>query len=170
MSVTYEPIASTALSVSSSAITFSSIPGTYTDLKVVVVGRDNSTAADDWTFRTRVNGNSGTNYSITRLRGNGSTASSDRVSNQTLWNWGFLLAGTSTFAPSLLVLDFFSYAGSTNKVVLMTGHTDRNGTGNIYKNVGLWRSSSAITEISLLTESGNWAAGTTATLYGIVRA
>jgi hypothetical protein len=47
---------------------------------------------------------------------------------------------------------------------------DRNGSGDIFTSVSLWRSTSAITSIYLFLSAYNFAIGTTATLYGIKNA
>ena len=65
-------------------------------------------------------------------------------------------------------LDVFSYAGSTNKTTLVTQSDDENGSGVVLRMAHLWRSTSAINEISLLVFSSTIAAGSTATLYGIL--
>ena len=55
MPATYEPIATTTLGSAAASITFSSIAGTYTDLRLVMVG---TTSASDWAF-VRFNGTDG---------------------------------------------------------------------------------------------------------------
>jgi hypothetical protein len=54
---------------------------------------------------------------------------------------------------------------------LLTGGTDNNGSGGVTRSVGLWRSTSAITSISLFIDgTTTFSTGTTATLYGILKA
>ena len=73
-----------------------------------------------------------------------------------------------TTSVCMATVDIFSYAGSTNKTALASFSNDRNGAGGVAANVGLWRSTSAITTIKwYAANSENLAAGTTATLYGI---
>ena len=72
----------------------------------------------------------------------------------------------------MLTIDIFSYAGSTYKTLLTTSSTDKNTTGGIGRIISLWRSTSAITSITI-TDGGagfGWAVGTTATIYGILKA
>jgi hypothetical protein len=65
----------------------------------------------------------------------------------------------------------FSYAGSTFKSCLVERNADFNGSGQVARQVGLWRSTSAITSISLFDPFGNgYGTGTIATLYGILKA
>ena len=75
MPATYEPIASTTLGTAAADITFSSIPGTYTDLVLVLYGGF-ATAASD--LYTQFNSDTGTNYSNSDLRGNGTAAAANR--------------------------------------------------------------------------------------------
>lgn len=161
MPATYEPIATTTLSTAASTITFSSIPATYTDLRLVFcpIG-----STSNYPY-LRFNSDSGSNYSLTRLQGDGSSATSSRQSNQTET---FLLNDSLvTTTPYLITLDIFSYAGSTNKTTLIENSQDRNGSGSVRRMVSLYRSTSAISTILLYVDSGNFAVGTTATLYGI---
>jgi hypothetical protein len=155
-------IATTTLGSAASSITFSSIPGTYTDLRLVFVG----TSAANVPGEMRFNGDSGSNYSRTYLSGNGSSASSSRDTNQTNISMG---ASAITSTPMMNTVDIFSYAGSAYKTCLITSSDDRNGSGTVDRQVALWRSTSAITQIRLTVDlTANFTAGTTATLYGIL--
>ena len=165
MASTYEPIATTTLGSAAASITFSSIAGTYTDLRLVLVGTA-STAAPD--IQVRFNSDSGTNYSHTRMVGTGASAISGAVTNQTYTYVDY--TGLSTTIPSLYEMDIFSYAGSTYKTMLAKTSEDRNGSGDVFVSVNLWRSTAAITSIYLFLSAYNFAAGTTATLYGIKNA
>lgn len=159
MPATYEPIATTTLSSAASTITFSSIPNTYTDLRIVFSGFNGSD------LKLRFNSDAGANYSQTVLAGSGSAASSYRNTSIFLNSSG--TTGTSS-QPVLYTADIFSYAGSTNKTVLSDEQFDKNGSGYITKNVGLWRNTSAITTIEIVASTASTIyTGTTATLYGI---
>jgi len=169
MPATYEKIATTTLGSAAANITFSSIPATYTDLKISFFTTPNTT-----TFASvfmRYNSDSGSNYSFTRIYGNGSSAASDRSTSQTKILIGNG-AGSRTTSPSFYDIDIFSYAGSTYKTCLINANNDNNGSGVVERTVGLWSSTSAITSIVLNLEGGaiNLEPGTTATLYGILKA
>ena len=165
MPVTYENLATTTLGTAAASITFSSISSAYTDLRLVLVG---TTATDDG-CRLRFNSDTGSNYSVTRLRGNGTSAASDRFTSQTSIIAGATVLSATT--PTLRIFDLFSYAGSSNKTLLLSEAADLNGTGGVSRIVGLWRNTSAINAIEIFTSSGvNFSVGTTATLYGILRA
>jgi hypothetical protein len=164
MAITYEPIATTTLGSSASSITFSSIPSTYTDLRLVFVG----TSAANVPGEIRFNGDTGSNYSRTYMSGNGSSASTSTDINQTNISIG---ASAITSVPMMNTIDVFSYAGSTFKTCLIISSDDRNGSGTADQQVALWRSTSAINQIRLTVDlTANFTAGTTATLYGILKA
>jgi hypothetical protein len=172
MPSTYEPIATTTLGSAAASITFSSIPSTYTDLRLVLTGKCIHTSPAQGTIIATFNADTGSNYSYTWLRGNGSAASSALASNltgQRLW-FGADTA-ISNFA-SLATLDIFSYAGSTFKTMLHEhSNDDTTAAFTVGRRVLLWRSTSAITSIELSNLSfTDFAAGTTATLYGIKNA
>jgi hypothetical protein len=160
-------IATTTLSSTATSITFSSIPSTYTDLRLVVVGVASSGVA----MCLRFNSDSGSNYSQTYLYGDGSTAASGRNTSLTRVNLTQVTNFGQNALPQLVTADIFSYASSTYKTFLNTEAADQNGGGfaSTVSQVSLWRSTSAIDNIYLYNDgSGNYAAGTTATLYGIL--
>jgi hypothetical protein len=165
MPTTYEPIATTTLGSAAATITFSSIPATYTDLRLVIVATATTAAPD---IQLQFNGVTTTTYSRTSLIGTGSSAISNQASSQSYILLDY--TGLSTTVPSLYEIDVFSYAGSTNKTLLAKTAEDRNGSGDIFTTVGLWRSTAAITSINLFLSAYNFATGTTATLYGIKNA
>jgi hypothetical protein len=170
MPTTYEPIATTTLGTAASSITFSSITSAYTDLRLVVVARGGSGTGTDFELNLNFNSDTGSNYSWTQLYGTGSAAASTRASSQTYAYCGPITGPTATAGIwSLSTIDIFSYAGSTFKTLLTTSSNDQNGSGLVNRSVPLWRSTSAITSIAMTTNT-TFAAGTTATLYGIKNA
>lgn len=154
-------IATTTLGSAAASITFSGISSAYTDLRLVLVG----TLTTGDSAGIRFNSDTGTNYSRTVLQGDGSAAASSR---QTSSNQIYITRDDiSTTLPQLFEIDIFSYAGSTNKTCLVRSSQDKNGSGVVVAEVGLWRSTSAITSITALVTT-SFATGTTATLYGIL--
>ena len=158
MPATYEPIASTTLGTAAADITFSSIPGTYTDLVLVLYGGFATTTSD---LYTQFNSDTGTNYSNTDLRGNGSAAASSGTSSV-----AYIRHNQNTVdSPSTWVIQVMSYA---NTNVFKTALSAFASAGNgVERSVGLWRSTNAITDIKVYTSSGNLSSGFTASLYGI---
>jgi hypothetical protein len=159
---TYEKIATTTLGSAAANITFSTISSAYTDLRLVV--NCLLTATQD--VYLRINGDTGTNYSSTSLKGDGSSASSGR---QTSVAQVFLDEAQTTI-PTLYEVDIFSYTGSTNKTGLVATSADRNGSGYTQRRVFLWRNTAAITSLIIVPNVTTLKAGTTATLYGILKA
>jgi hypothetical protein len=166
MPATYEPIATTTLGSANATITFSSITSAYTDLRLILVGSVTSgTIIPKMTF----NGVTTSTYSFTNLSGNGSSASSGSLTSQTGLDLGYQ-TGFSSGTISTIAIDIFSYAGSTNKTCLIATSMDKNGSGAVERFVGLSRNTAAISSITLTSPAGTFATGTTATLYGILKA
>lgn len=159
MTATYDCIATTTLS-GVNTVTFSSIPGTYTDL-VLVMNAICSATGSAW---ARVNGDTGSNYSGTGLRGTGSAATSYRRTNE----GGFLLSfnGVTSTANGNWILQFQNYANTTtNKTMLNRFNWS---DSEVITTVGLWRSTSAITSVTTYIDgTGTFSSGTTVSLYGI---
>lgn len=158
MAVTYSQIATTTANGSVSSITFSSISGSYTDLIIIQNSKGAATTAGTW---LRLNSDTGTNYSRTRILGDGSSASSGRQNNETA------IQGDSPqneWGTSIWQINNYSNA-TTYKTVLWRD----NSNTYVAAQVGLWRSTSAITSITLSTNSSatNFASGSTFSLYGI---
>ena len=164
MATTYEKIATTTLGSAASTITLSSIPATYTDLRIVLANAFTSYGLD--TVKIQFNSDTATNYSATQLMGDGSSASSSRQSSVSSGLLG--RAGYQSTRPAMITADIFSYAGSTYKTYLADSAADQNGSGEVLRHVGLWRSTSAITSITLMNVT--FQAGAVATLYGILKA
>jgi hypothetical protein len=167
MPSTYTPIATTTLGSDTSTITFSSIPSTYTDLILVCNNIQSDVAGSSINDgRFRFNGDTGTNYSQTRISGDGSTATSARLSNENILYVGVIPQASNT-VKALNILHIMNYSNTTTfKTVLCRG----NGGGFVRANVGLWRSTAAINEVSIIYPSQLYKAGSTFTLYGIAAA
>lgn len=167
MPATYEPIATQTLGSATATVTFSSIPGTYTDL-VLVVNLQSSYNLDSGNgARLRFNGDAGNNYSNTNLRGNGSTASSYRASNIDYIQIGLLPSSGGGTAAGTLGVGIANIQNYTNTTTFKTVLGRTNSTSSVVEaSAGLWRSTSAITSITYFGD-GNILAGSTFTLYGI---
>ena len=154
---TYVALATNTLTGTSASVTFSSISGAYTDLVLIVAGTINSATAMDVTF----NSDTGSNYSRTILTGDGSSASSSRVSSATNLGLGFL-----STTQSVSIIQLMNYSNTTTyKTVISRGNAADNKTT---ATVGLWRSTAAITTINLA--GCTYQIGTIFSLYGIAAA
>ena len=168
----YESIATVTVGGGgSSAITFTSIPSTYTHLQVRGIAR--STASQSlFGLRLRVgNGSLDTsaNYSAHQLYGDGTsaTAAANASTSETFMGTGPAANDlASTFCVA--VIDILEYA-NTNiyKTIRVLEGVDTNGAGYVHLNSGGWRSTSAINTISLYASAGNLAQYSSFALYGI---
>lgn len=168
---TYVAIATNTLASATSSVTFSSISGAYTDLVLVV---SNFTAANNsanlW---ATVNGDGGTNYSTTLLGGYTSGAFSVRTSSTTKLFLGAYNTGiqSSSSYPAMATVNFMNYANTTTyKTVLARVGFMTSTASETDVSVSLWRSTAAITSITVNPDSGNINTGAVFSLYGIAAA
>jgi hypothetical protein len=165
MAVTYTPIATTTVTTATASYTFSSIPSTYTDLILVSNARSTRSATDDSLYM-RVNSDTATNYSVTTMKGNGSSAQSDRSTSissaYVALNINASSTTSSTFTPVLINLMNYS-STSTYKTFL----SRESYTAEVAVIASLWRSTAAISTIQVFCAIGNIEVGTTFTLYGV---
>lgn len=156
MPVTYEPIATQTLSGTSSQITFSSIPGTYTDLRLVASFQDSGEAS-----YIRFNTDSGANYSRQLLYGAGSSATGLKQYNLTNIPFGGV--------PADYNANFLDIMNYSNTSVFKTSLFRNNEKSSfISYHCILWSSTAAITRIDIYATSANsLKAGSSFTLYGI---
>lgn len=167
MAATFEPIASVTLGTAAQP-EFTSIPGTYTDL-LIVVHYGMAQANDPMTIR--FNGDTGTNYSNTILYGTGSAAGSYRDSSMPCGAAGTYYLGASTSIEQVSSIHIMSYA-NTNVYKTILESSGGAGKG-AERGVSLWRSTAAVTSIKLganTSFSRNLAAGTTISLFGLAAA
>ena len=166
MAKTYEPIAKATLGSEAATIEFTSIPAIYTDLILVLNGKTSTAGTGTSQICARINSDTGSNYSSTDVGGDGSSVGSGRDTNQTfILNIAWPNSGSTTISPGIAILQFQSYSNTNvNKTVL----TSIAAAGQIIRAVSLWRSTAAISALTLYFDSTNkHAAGTVATLYGI---
>jgi hypothetical protein len=161
MPSTYEPIATQTLGAAAASVTFSSIPGTYTDLVLVV----NPAVSSGTCNVTMTFGDTSTLYSRTNLIGNGTTATSNRHTNEALT---YICSATTTFVTTGMA-QIMNYSNTTtNKTYLLR---DTYSASAVIQRVGLWRNTAAISTIVLGNDGAtNFAIGSSFTLYGIKNA
>jgi hypothetical protein len=165
---TYELIASTTLSSATTGITISSIPQTFSDLRITALIKYQTTTS---ATLMRFNGDSSADYGYTYLYTNGASLGTSSSGAETRilvdHNQGF---GTSYFAS--YELDMFDYS-STDKRKFGLDKTsyDNYGTGVVSRSARIWGSLSAINSVSIVRNDGNnFAIGTAMAIWGIKRA
>jgi len=168
MPATYEKIATNTLSSTQATVTFSSISGSYTDL-ILVINPIASGVADSYPY-IRFNSDSGSNYSRLFIRGTGTTASSDKVANETL---AYLIGGNVVQTDSTFngILHINNYSNTTTYKTYLSRTNVATGTNaSVELLVGMWRNTSAINSIAISLIANSFVSGSTFTLYGILKA
>ena len=164
-----EYINSVVLTASAASVEFTSIPQQYNDLLLNIYTATNT--SDNDVIMLNFNADTGSNYSYTRLFGNGSSVSSDRTSNQTYIDSAFMSATN----PDLCTINIMSYSNSNMfKTLLIEYGTPNSSNSNtnrriVMSEVGLWRSNNSINRITLdfNTLGVSFVAGSTFTLWGV---
>lgn len=165
MALTYEPIATTTVGSAVNTVTISSIPATYDDLRIIVVG--NSTVANTY---MRFNGDSTTNYWFQDMyvTDAGSGGQYADVFSGAWMTWAAQWDGNQ---PAMAVIDIVGYKASLKKNVF-SKFSSANTTINAYPNAinfTTWNNTNAIN--SILFHSGGptstWTVGTRFTVFGI---
>ena len=160
---TYESIATQTISGSSTtSVTFSSIPSTYTDLVLIASG----SASMSVDLNVRLNGDTSTNYSRTVLSGSGSAAVSVRSSNLDFFRLNYDGYWTTSTQTSVSIAHIMNYTNTTTFKTIL-GRSN-NATTGVDAQVSLWRKTpEAVNSIQVYITSGNYTAGSTFSLYGI---
>ena len=156
---TMTPIATSTLTTATASVTFSSLPQGYTDL-VLIVNSKGTAAANPG---LRFNGDTGTNYSSTELVGYAGSALSGNYASTTILksHW----AGNSMNGIwTSFIANIQNYSNSTTYKSVLTRY---NASAEVDANAGLWRSTAAITSITVITDSNSYDVGSSFTLYGI---
>ncbi len=166
MANTYTLIASNTLSSAAASVTFSAIPGTYTDLVVRFSARDTVASVSSNGYILQLNGVD-TNQSARVLYAQGTTASS--YSSTKISTTGG--QGASSTANTFGSFEFYvpNYALTTVKQVSALGVVETNAA-TAWQGVaaGLWNSATAVTSITLkYNGTADFVSGSSFFLYGI---
>ena len=165
----YELIESQILTGTSGSITFSSIPSTYKHLEIRAVTRTNRANTKE-DFGMRLNSDSATNYSWHYLDGGGASVASSGGATQNVMYVGFgTPASTETaniFGAS--ITSILDYASTAKYKTIRTLYGTKGGTPDIALISGNWRSTAAVTSVTLLPmQTGSFVSGSRFSLYGI---
>lgn len=161
---TYVPLISYTLNSATASVVLGSggqgtIPSTYTDLVLIV----NGYSGDDY-YTVRFNGDSDSSYSRTLLYGSNGSGGVSTRSNNITEIYGTI--GNSSSNIGGTVHNIMSYSNnSIFKTIIRKGFVVGNPQPQI--EVGLWRSTSTITSITLTSANGNFGSSTSFILYGI---
>jgi hypothetical protein len=147
----YESIATVTVGAGgTSAVTFSSIPSTYTHLQVRAFGKDASIYGA--IFMSFNNDTFSTNFTRHGVYGDGSSVAAFGAANAPYMN--ILTTPTSSGGFGGAVIDVLDYA-NTNKFKTIRSLTgwDNNGSGIVGLFSGSWRSTTAVSRIDILSDS-----------------
>lgn len=159
---TYTPIQTTTLGSNQGSVTLSSIPSTYTDI-ILVMSLSTNGAAN---MQIQFNGSSAANYSDTYISGDGTSATSGRHSNVTNAYCGYFPAADATVSD---IISIQNYANTTTYKTAMVDF--KNGGTQVIQYINLWRSTAAISSITVSLDSGmSFKTNSSFTLYGIAAA
>lgn len=164
----YDALASVTVGTSVSQISFAGIPTGYKHLQVRFISR--STISTYNQVSLQFNSDTASNYSVhLLLTDGGSTVTAYGGANATMISVGMQTGsgnGASIYGAS--VVDVLDYS-NTNKFKTTRGlaGADGNGSGYVWYSSGNWRSTSAITSIQLIPETGNFTTNSSFALYGV---
>ena len=151
-------IGSNVLASPAASVTFSSIPGTFADLVLVITG---TLTTMDSTVEVDLNGDTSSNYNWVQIAGDGS-ASSSRQSNSNLSNHGRL----ANPDIGVIISHFFDYATTNKHKTWLTRSNSSNANAGVRTIAGRWANTSAVTSVTASCGI-NFAAGSSFHLYGI---
>lgn len=160
MPAAMQKLATTTLASGSTTVTFSNIPSSYKDLRIVITA-----SADSYTnFWLTFNGDNGYNYNYRNVYTNGTTAAlinTDNTSNPFLQEGGSFYTTKTT-----LNMDILDYAQTTKHKSYLSRYDNADSVTNMIS--GRWASTAAITTITFQVSSPRvFAATSTFSLYGI---
>jgi len=161
----YESIASFT-PTSGSSITFNSIPSTYTHLQLRCLTMQ--TLGNGYSLGITFNGDTSAVYTTHTLYGNGSSATASGGANTTEYTPIGFGPGLVSSNPNVGIIDIHDYASTTKfKTARSFFGADNNSTnGSVELTSGLYRSTSAITSITI-TFVSTGPTGSSYALYGI---
>lgn len=164
----YELIETVILSSATSSVTFSNLnnySSTYQHLQIRATARYGTSGSFYDNMRVQVNGDTGSNYAWHRLKGNGSSVTSEASTSQTNIILGAYSTSAST-APNVIdILDPYETSKNTTFRALVGAaeSTDR----IISLNSGVWLNTAALTQIRLFTSSGDFQSNSRFSIYGL---
>lgn len=169
MALTYVAISTTTVgSTAVPSITFTNIPQTYSDLKIVCSSRDDRAGTQNGVFVT-INGSTA-NFASQEMQfsgsGNGTSPQAAR-----LVGYSVSSTGTSNYFTNFeIYIPDYTNTGVNKTLLSDCAQENNQQTAYLLYGAHLRSSTAAITEVALVPDTANFVQNTTATLYGIKRA
>jgi hypothetical protein len=149
-------LATITLQSATAEVTFSGIPSTYRDLRIIAW--TSASSATNGVTNLRFNGdNTSGNYSGVRAGGNGSSTFSNTDS--------YILFGSNVEA-AFGTVDIMDYSSTDKQKTFLSRWGLSADTTNM--TAARWASNSPITSIQLVRSAGLYAIGSTFSLYGVI--
>lgn len=154
------------------SVTFAAIPGGFSELVLEIVARGDN-AATNSPITAQFNGDSGANYDRQNMVATGAAATEAETVGGTSVSLGTVSAATAPAGcAGYVVLRLPLYAGTTfRKSGMLQGcFKTADATSGFTSRFDAihWRSTAAITQIVVSISTGNFVAGSTFTLWGVV--
>lgn len=168
MANTHEIIQTVNITSNQSSIDFNNIPQTYTDLKIMLSGRENGgSAVVNLTINGATTGYANKEFGSATLSVASSAVGTNAIRTDSLGNIAWNGAAVSVFSNTEYYI--FNYTGSGHKFVFQEFVAIKPGNPSwIGFNIGSRQNTAAVTSLSLAPFStSTFPAQTTATLYGI---
>jgi hypothetical protein len=156
------------------SITFNNIPQNFSDLKLVVSGRDARSGVTVADFFVSFNGSSESLHSFTQMTySGGSTSSLSGTRLNALSSARYIYGATATSTTSIFGVSTMlisNYTGPFFKSIQADSVTENNGTSAYIIAIGgMWRSTAPVTSITITPTTNPFQQGSTFSLYGILR-
>lgn len=163
----------TTLGSAQATIDIQNIPQTFAHLMMRFQGRSDIAGAVGSPVNLRFNNDSAGNYDSQKISGTGAAVTGGENFAQTGARVGNGITGNTAAAgiASSFVLYLPNYTGTAFNKNFVAAYDEKlaaiSGFMETVVQSGFWRSSAAINQITLLTGTDNFMAGTRCTLYGI---
>lgn len=167
--MSYFALATTTLSSAASSVTFSSIPTSVNGvaLRDLIVVANASGTVNDQGMRLRFNGDSGSNYSTVAMGGFSSAFSFQTTTTHALF-YSIQIGVNSNGIHTPVIGQIMDYSATDkHKTLLTRANGQNNSSTETTALVTRWANTNAITSMVFTLASGNFATGSSFSLYGI---
>jgi len=152
------------------SINFSSIPQDYTDLEILYSLRTDGSNPGYNVLSAFLRLNGLSSGFTQRVLGGASGGTFSFSNTQGTLGWHPNVTATAgVFGNSKAII--LNYTSNSNKSFSVDNVSESNQTDTVYCSIssGLWSNTSPITHLSIVSEAGNFVAGSTVSIYGIKR-
>jgi hypothetical protein len=167
-------LADTLMGSDTATFDFTSISGSYKHLVVLISARSTESATNTW-IKMTFNNDTGSNYDCLQAQmfsGSSSAGFNEDLAATSMAHMIYVAGDTApagyvgaatVHIPNYAATTFDKMAYTNGAMILGTSSTNIRA----YTTAGFWRSTAAITRITLTPTTGNFKTGSRATLYGL---